>query len=310
MKEMPLVSVCVVTYQHKDFIRTCLDGILMQKTTFPFEIIIGEDESTDGTREICREFADRYSDKIRLYLRSRKDVIYINQHPTGRFNFMENIKSAQGKYIAFCEGDDYWTDEYKLQKQVDFLETNTEYSLCFHNCILKNERENNHTEKLLHGKLDKSVFTTEDILGAWFIPTASILFKRENLVLPEWLALVESGDVALLLLLSLSGPFKYLDEVMSVYRLHSSGISNRHTKYKKVLAMAYLYQCFNIYTNYKYHEKILDAMKFEMHYHIIDEEVKTRVEKAINVKKRKNVKNIFSRVSIKQLIRFRKSFDI
>ena len=120
MNETPVVSVCVVTYQHKDFIRSCLDGILMQKTNFPFEIILGEDESTDGTREICKAYAEKYPDKIKLFLRSRKDVIYINQHATGRFNFMENLKAARGKYIAFCEGDDYWIDEYKLQKQVDF----------------------------------------------------------------------------------------------------------------------------------------------------------------------------------------------
>src|SRR5690606_24131225 len=102
------------------------------QTTFPFEIILGEDESNDGTREICKQYAAQYPDKIKLFLRSRKDVIYINGNPTGRFNFIENLKACSGKYIALCEGDDYWTDPLKLQKQVDFLENNSDFALCFH----------------------------------------------------------------------------------------------------------------------------------------------------------------------------------
>jgi len=295
---MPLVSVCVVTYQHKAFIRQCLDGIIMQKTKFLFEIILGEDESTDGTREICKEYAEKYPDKIRLFLRSRKDVIYINQHATGRYNFIENVKAARGKYIAFCEGDDYWTDEYKLQKQVDFLEANPAYSLCFHNYILRNEKENSEKTKFSPGEIEKTDFVTEDILGAWFIATASTVFRRENLVLPEWFINVESGDVALLLLLSLKGPFKYLDEVMCVYRMHPSGIAQQHIGYRKVLAMTYLYQTFNIYTDYVYNEKVLDALKFEMHYHIINDEVRKRVESKLNGRKKK-VKSILSRLRLK-----------
>ncbi len=136
-----MVSVCVQTYQHKGYIKQCLDGILMQQTNFPYEIILGEDESTDGTREICIEYAEKYPDKIKLFLRCRKDVIYINGNATGRFNFMENLKACKGKYTALCEGDDYWTDPLKLQKQVDFLEANPEYSLIFTNCQVKYENK-------------------------------------------------------------------------------------------------------------------------------------------------------------------------
>ncbi|MEZ4781129.1 MAG: glycosyltransferase [Flavobacteriaceae bacterium] len=119
--ENPLVSVVVGVYNHERFIKLCLNGILMQKTDFKYEIILGEDASTDGTREICKEYAKRFPDKIKLFLRSRKDVIYINGNATGRYNFIENLKACQGKYIALCDGDDYWTDPLKLQKQVDFL---------------------------------------------------------------------------------------------------------------------------------------------------------------------------------------------
>src|SRR5690606_9059601 len=113
------------------------------QTTFPFEIILGEDESSDGTREICIQYAAKHPDKIKLFLRSRKDVIYINGNPTGRFNFIENLKACSGKYIALCEGDDYWTDPLKLQKQVDFLEAYVDHTICWTNYqILEDERLN------------------------------------------------------------------------------------------------------------------------------------------------------------------------
>ena len=128
----PLVSVCCITYNHVHYVKDALDGFLIQKTDFPYEICLGEDESNDGTREICKEYAEKYPDKIRLFLRSRKDVIYINGHATGRYNFIETLKECKGKYIALCEGDHYWTEPTKLQKQVDFLEANESYVMSFH----------------------------------------------------------------------------------------------------------------------------------------------------------------------------------
>lgn len=126
-----LVSICVQTYQQVDFIRECLDNILNQQTNFAFEILLGEDNSNDGTREVCLEYAKKHPDKIRLFLHSRENNIKINGKPTGRFNFMYNLSKARGKYIAFCEGDDYWIDKYKLQKQVDFLSSNSDHSMVF-----------------------------------------------------------------------------------------------------------------------------------------------------------------------------------
>lgn len=125
-----IVSVCVQTYQHEEFIRQCLDSILMQKTDFNFEILLGEDDSTDNTRKICIEYANKYPSKIRLFLHHRENNIYLNGKPSGRFNILYNFSSAKGRYVAICEGDDFWTDSLKLQKQVDFLDENIEYSLC------------------------------------------------------------------------------------------------------------------------------------------------------------------------------------
>ena len=118
-----LVSVCVQTYNHEKYIKQCLDSILAQVTSFDFEIILGEDDSNDNTRNICIDYAKNSPEKIKLFLRHRKDVIYINNVPTGRYNFISNLNESRGKYIALCEGDDYWTDKNKLQKQVDFLKS-------------------------------------------------------------------------------------------------------------------------------------------------------------------------------------------
>ncbi|MBU2929559.1 glycosyltransferase family 2 protein [Winogradskyella psychrotolerans] len=222
----PLVSVSVVTYNHASYIKQCLDGILMQKTTFPFEIILGEDDSSDGTRAICKNYAERFPDKIRLFLRSRKDVIKINGKPTGRFNFMENLKACQGKYIALCEGDDYWTDPLKLQKQVDFLEGNSDFSGNFHDTLMINENHINSELKPWR-VYDKQIFKLEDTLSITALfHTSSFLFRRTNLIIPSWFKSVQSVDMALFTILASTGNLFRIDDVMSVYRKNATGITN------------------------------------------------------------------------------------
>lgn len=121
-----LVSIVCITYNHEPYLRQALEGFLMQQTTFPVEIILAEDCSPDGTRRICEEYVSRYPDKIRYIVRDHN--VGYNQ------NEYEAMQAARGKYIAFCEGDDYWTDPLKLQKQVDFLESHPDYSVCWHRC--------------------------------------------------------------------------------------------------------------------------------------------------------------------------------
>lgn len=122
----PLVSIVTITYNHEPYIRKCIEGVLMQKVNFPIEFIIAEDCSTDGTLAICKEYAAKYPKLIKL-ITSENNVGAIA-------NERRAMKAAKGKYIAFCEGDDYWTEPLKLQKQVDFLERNPEYSVTFHRC--------------------------------------------------------------------------------------------------------------------------------------------------------------------------------
>jgi glycosyltransferase involved in cell wall biosynthesis len=143
----PVVSVKVSAYQHADFIKDCLNGILMQETEFPIEILIGEDESADGTREICREYADEHPDKIRLFLHRRENNIEIHGRPTGAFQVAYTSFMCRGKYIAYCEGDDYWTDSDKLQRQVNFLEEKSKYSLCYHPWVSVEPGKNSKIEK-------------------------------------------------------------------------------------------------------------------------------------------------------------------
>ncbi|MDR2410261.1 MAG: glycosyltransferase [Bacteroidales bacterium] len=225
-KISPLVSVTVATYQHYNYIKECLNGILMQKVNFAYEIIIGEDASTDGTQEICKEYAEKYPDKIRLFIRNRELSQYYDSNGTFvmRFNGIWNRMSARGKYIAWCEGDDYWTDPLKLQKQVDFLEINPEYSFCFHNAIIFYEDKG--TSNIFDKRLKTKEYNTNDLLFKdWFIPTASLVICKDKLPqpYPEWYFKIYNGDFGLELLLSTKGNFFCINEIMSVYRKNTTG---------------------------------------------------------------------------------------
>ncbi|MFW6272217.1 MAG: glycosyltransferase [bacterium] len=211
-----------------------MDGILMQKTEFPFEILLGEDASTDGTREICIEYADKYPDKIRLFLHNRENVIYINGNPTGRFNLLYNLSSARGKYIAICEGDDYWTDPYKLQKQVDFLEENSEYGMISTDITLIDEEgkalEDNKTV-LKQRTNRKSEVTFFELLPFNYINTlttcirADLLKELAKRVMDENLWFVY--DYWFWLQISLKAKIKISDEKTAAYRIHSGGVSRQ-----------------------------------------------------------------------------------
>jgi glycosyltransferase involved in cell wall biosynthesis len=215
-----LVSICCITYNHEKYISQAIEGFLMQETSFPFEIIIGEDCSTDRTREIVFE-----------YQRNNPDVINIvtsDANVGGRANGMRTRAAASGKYIAICEGDDYWTDPYKLQKQVDFLEANRDCTWCFHpakviyedglgpgGCVSKPR------------KVPKSnKFTAKDIIlgGGGFYPTASAMFVSHAIQhLPDWFLSAPVGDFPLALIASAKGNVGYLPDVMSVYRTDVQG---------------------------------------------------------------------------------------
>ncbi len=230
----PVVSVCVQTYQHVDYIKECLDSILMQKTNFEFEILLGEDASIDGTREICKEYAEKYPEKIRLFLHHRENNIAIGGSPTGRFILMTNLFSSKGKYIALCEGDDYWTDPFKLQKQVDFLENdnNKEFVLCFHDVSVFDEKKRQIIKVMNNGKNDLSKL---DLIIKPYLHLSSILFINFEEVLQRVRqAKVYNGDTVLYNALGHYGKGKYINSIKpNIYRLHDGGVWSGINKSKK-----------------------------------------------------------------------------
>jgi glycosyltransferase involved in cell wall biosynthesis len=251
-----LVSVCVQTYQHEKYIEKCLDSVLMQKTDFPFEIIVGEDESNDQTRDICIKYSETYPEKIKLHLRSRKDVISMNGKPTGRFNVVENYKTVTGKYIAICEGDDYWTDPYKLQKQVNYLELNPSAVGCFHNSVTVDEN-NDVLNNQYFMQTETKVWNQEECLKTLksSFSTASILFKSSAIKfqLDEYIKI--GSDFILDILITEHGDLHYLDENMSAYRLHQGGIwqgqAKQHNYIITLKRFLFLYSNSTIKMKYK-----------------------------------------------------------
>lgn len=176
----PLVSICCITYNHAQFIQKCLDGFLMQQTEFPVEILIHDDCSTDGTIEIIQEYTAKYPELIfPLYEEE-------NQYQQGKAAEIDfyNYRRARGKYIAYCEGDDYWTDPLKLQKQVDFMEANPEYSVCWHRSkqffVETGEYIEDKCTAVLKGK-DGVDIDLNTYFSQWYTQPLTMVFRREAL---------------------------------------------------------------------------------------------------------------------------------
>lgn len=175
-ENQPLVSICVQTYQQEKYIAQCLDSLLAQKCSFPFEIIIGEDDSTDRTKEICLEYSKKHPEIIRLFLRDKKDKIFIRGAKTGRFNFLSNLQAAQGKYITLCDGDDYWINDQKLQMQVDFMEKHTEVGLAYSSLI---QEQKDHSKVVIEAK--DHIHTKAEIKNQHFLGHGSTWIFRNDL---------------------------------------------------------------------------------------------------------------------------------
>lgn len=213
---VPVVSICCITYQHVNFIREAVEGFLMQETTFPVEIIIRDDASTDGTAEIVREYQEKYPQLIRTILHTE------NQSSKGKRAFPEIFAMARGEFIALCEGDDYWISPSKIQMQVGQMKKKPYASFCFHNTLTVDEL------RIAKGEIcpkDKSLLhSLDELFSVNFIHTSSILFRRSKFSgFPECLKNSPMGDWPLCILLAEKGPFLYLDEIMSHYRLHGGG---------------------------------------------------------------------------------------
>jgi glycosyltransferase involved in cell wall biosynthesis len=213
----------VPTYQHVGFIGQCLDSLLMQQTSFRYEIIIGEDESTDGTREICIDYAREYPDRIRLFLRSRTQSTWVRNGETRLRNGVWCIQSARANYVASCEGDDYWTTPHKLQRQVDLLESHPEWSMCFGAHLDFVNGQIGGDELFPPGR--KPFYSMADILTENFIGTCTAVWRRSAIVnLEEWMANLPIGDWTAHILSATKGRIGYVDAVLGARRRHLGGI--------------------------------------------------------------------------------------
>ena len=223
MKETPIVSIKCLVYNHELYLRECLNGFVMQKTSFKFEAIVHDDASTDGSAAIIREYAEKYPDIIKPIYEEENQY---SKHDGSLAKIMND--ALNGKYIALCEGDDYWTDPLKLQKQVDFLESHKAYSMCFHKAkVIREEGIDKHANEGLYQNLEQREYSGEEILANWTVPTASTLYrniKRDNF--PEDTRFIY-GDIILFLWLCDQGKIYCLDEVMSVYRINVNGAAQK-----------------------------------------------------------------------------------
>ncbi len=253
-KITPLVSVCIPTFQQASFIVECIDSVLSQTGSFPLEILVGEDDSSDGTREICMAYADKFPDKIRLFLNDRADVIFLDGRPTGLANFLNLLSEARGEFIALCDGDDYWTDDSKLERQVSIFQKHPNCSLVFHNSLVVQEGSdtNNFCTNLVEGFYDIENVITKN----WFVPTQSILFRKDLLQLGEWFKHVYNTDYAVQLTLATKNQFFYVDRIMSAYRVHNEGISRGRGLFFHPIKLAETLSIFNSISEFKYDQLI------------------------------------------------------
>jgi len=223
-EKIPKVSISLITYNQVDFIKQAIDSVLMQETNFKYELIIGEDDSTDGTREIVLSYQEKYPHKIRTFLNKREDVIFIDGKPTGNWNFINNLQHCKGKYIALLEGDDYWTDPNKLQKQADFLDNNPDHSMCFHKVHF--EYEDSNLEPIVYEPYkQKRSYSLEELIQKNFISTLSAVYRNYEFFsnLPEWFYSAPVCDYPMHLLTAEKGSIGYINDQMGVRRLHEKG---------------------------------------------------------------------------------------
>ena len=221
MDTSPIVSVCCITYNHENFIGQAIEGFLMQKTNFPFEIIISDDCSTDNTRKVINAYIEQHPGKIKLL----SSATNIGSHR----NIARSINAAKGKYIAKCEGDDYWSHPYKLQKQVDFLRNNPNYIICCHYTRVIDVTGNTihvdpNPKPLKYSFLDlligKQVETKTATVMYQNIPAANKLFTE-----PWYLSCFAGDKFFKLSATRNTGMSIYvMPEVMSCYRNHTGGV--------------------------------------------------------------------------------------
>lgn len=252
------VSVICNTYNQENYIRDALEGFVMQKTNFKFEVLVHDDASTDNTTNIVREFEQKYPDLIKPIYQTE------NQYSKGMGTVSKiQLARVKGKYIAYCEGDDYWTDPLKLQKQYDALEAHPEVDICTHKAETIKADTKEHIKYLEPADRD-TIIPVEQVIqgGGGYVATNSIMYRTEiNSCIPEFRK-IRSYDYSLQIHGSLRGGMLYLDDCMSVYRVRAKNswtvaVRESHEKFVQYIdVLIKSLESLNVETDYKYDDII------------------------------------------------------
>ena len=244
----------MITYNHEPHIAQAIESAVSQQTQFPYEIVIGEDCSTDHTRAIVVDFQQRHPDKIRLLLHEK------NLGAIGKWNFVQTLAACRGQYVALLEGDDYWTSPRKLQKQAEFLDAHPECAACFHDAwVLSDGAEARPTHFCPAGQ--PAFSGIEDLLHRNFVPTCSVMFRRGLFArFPDWFFRVKMTDWPLNILNAQYGLFGYLDETMGAYRVHAGSAWMTRSLIERSFAELEAYEALDHHFDRKYADVIAAEM--------------------------------------------------
>lgn len=222
------VSVQILTYNQRKFIATAINSVLQQEVDFDYEIVIGDDCSSDGTQEILREFADANARRVRLLLHDQKPVGL-----PGKENFISSLRACRGEYVAMLDGDDYWTDPLKLSKQVQFLDANPDFAIASHN-VLSCYEDGRQPEVFLPPE-QPEVLTIENLFFRNTIHSCSAVFRNRLFEsFPDWFSEILTGDWATHILNARSGKIRYFNEVMASYRVHDNAFWSRRPRWEQI----------------------------------------------------------------------------
>jgi glycosyltransferase involved in cell wall biosynthesis len=231
--DKPWVSVGMITYNHEPYLSQAIESIISQTTTFKFDLIIGEDCSTDSTRKICERYVAKYPEVIKL-LPSEKNLGVIA-------NFGRTLLACSGKYTALCEGDDYWTDPLKLQKQVDFLESNQDFAACYHDVQVV-DANGKLIRKSKNSFLHNKDLSAEEMMGGRVMSIVSLCYRNVFNEFPDEFYKSPTGDNFLCSLLGNFGKGKYMTDVEpSAYRMHLGGMWSLQNDQKKKMTLLLSY---------------------------------------------------------------------
>ena len=247
----PIITVCVLCYNQNAYISKCVESILSQDTEYPFELLIGDDCSTDGTLETCKRYQELYPNKIKLIANNpNKGLIS---------NYINLLSNAIGRYIAVCGGDDYWCDIHKLQKQTDFLQANPDFSMCFTNAYEESNFSWEGYRKTIFADISQNhEFGGEDIILRWLIPASSVMF-RNGLVDFSFLSKRKyyAEDLATYLKLAECGKIYGMADITTVYVRHEESITNAQSNQDKAIDnYTTTLQSIDEELNWKYHSII------------------------------------------------------